>query len=109
VEMIHFSEELPKTNFSDYLSKKLNYDYTFLSKLFSETKGTTIEHFLILHKIERAKKLLSHTELTLTQIADKLHYSNVGHLSGQFKKITGLTPTFFKKLKHKKLIPLEKL
>jgi YesN/AraC family two-component response regulator len=109
VEMIHYSDEPPLLNFSDYLSEKLNYDYNYLSNLFSEVKGTTIEHFIIAHKIERAKELLIYNQLTLTEIADKLHYSNVAHLSNQFKKVTGLTPTFFKKMKHKRLIALENL
>src|SRR4029078_13467660 len=94
----------PLLNFSAYLSEKLGYDYNYLSNLFSEVKGTTIEHFIISHKIERAKELLIYDELTLTEIAEKLHYSNVAHLSNQFKKVTGLTPTFFKKMKHKRLI-----
>jgi len=109
VEMIHYSDEAPLLNFSSYLSEKLNYDYNYLSNLFSEVKGTTIEHFIIAHKIERAKELLIYNELTLTEIAEKLHYSNVSHLSNQFKKVTGLTPTFFKKMKHKRLIALENL
>jgi YesN/AraC family two-component response regulator len=109
VEMIHYSEEPPLLNFSAYLSEKLNYDYNYLSNLFSEVKGTTIEHFIIAHKIERAKELLIYNELSLTEIAEKLHYSNVAHLSNQFKKVTGLTPTFFKKMKHKRLIALENL
>lgn len=109
VEMIHYSEEPPVLNFSSYLSSKLGYDYNYLSNLFSEVKGTTIEHFIISHKIERAKELLIYNELTLTEIAEKLHYSNVAHLSNQFKKVTGLTPTFFKKMKNKRLIALENL
>lgn len=109
VEMIHYSDDLPKTNFSVFLSKKLNYEYNYLSTLFSEVKGTTIEHFIISHKIERAKELLIYNELSLTEIAFKLHYSSVAHLSNQFKKVTGLTPTFFKKMKHKRLIALDSL
>jgi AraC-like DNA-binding protein len=109
VEMIHYSDELPETNFSDYLSKKLNYDYNYISNLFSEVKGTTIEHYIITHKIERAKELLIYNQLTLTDIAFKLHYSSVAHLSMQFKNVTGLTPSFFKKMKHKRLIALENL
>jgi len=109
IEMIHYTEELPLLNFSAYLSEKLNYDYNYLSNLFSEVKGTTIEHFIIAHKIEKAKELLIYNELTLTEIAEKLHYSNVAHLSNQFKKVTGLTPTFFKKMKHKRTIALENL
>jgi len=109
IEMIHYSEDPPVLNFSAYLTEKLNYDYNYLSNLFSEVKGTTIEHFIISHKIERAKELLIYNELTLTEIAGKLHYCNVAHLSNQFKKVTGLTPTFFKKMKHKRLIALENL
>lgn len=109
VEMIHYNDEPPTLNFSAYLAEKLNYDYNYLSNLFSEVKGTTIEHFIISHKIERAKELLIYNELTLTEIAEKLHYSNVAHLSNQFKKVTGLTPTFFKKMKNKRLIALENL
>ena len=109
IEMIHYNEDPPVLNFSNYLSEKLNYDYNYLSNLFSEVKGTTIEHYIISHKIEKAKELLIYNELTLTEIAEKLHYSNVSHLSNQFKKVTGLTPTFFKKMKHKRLIALENL
>jgi AraC-like DNA-binding protein len=102
VEMVHYSDELPKTNFSIYLTEKLHYDYTYLANLFSETEGTTIEHFIILHKIERVKELIIYDELNLTEIAEKMHYSSVAHLSNQFKKVTGLTPSFFKSLKDKK-------
>jgi len=109
IEMVHYSDELPKTNFSDYLSEKMNYDYTYLANIFSETEGITIEHFIILHKIERVKELIIYNELNLTEIADKLHYSSVAHLSHQFKKVTGLTPTFFKSLKNKRRNPLENL
>jgi len=109
VEMIHYTEEPPVLNFSNYLSEKLNYDYNYLSNLFSEVKDITIEHFIIAHKIERAKELLIYDELTLTEIAEKLHYSNVAHLSTQFKKVTGLTPSFFKKMKYKRTIALENL
>ena len=109
VEMIHYSEERPKTNFSDYLSVKLNHDYTYMANLFSEVTGVTIEHYIIAHKIERVKELLMYDELNLTEISYKLNYSSVAHLSNQFKKVTGLTPTFFKHLKHKKLKTLEKV
>ena len=109
VEMIHYSDESPTHNFSAYLSEKLNYDYNYISGLFSEVKGTTIEHYIISHKIERAKELLIYNDLTLTEIAYKLHYSSVAHLSNQFKKVTGLTPSFFKKMKHKRLIAHENL
>ena len=101
VEMVHYSDELPKTNFSVFLSKKLNYDYTYLANLFSDTQGTTIEHYIIMHKIEKVKELIIYDELNLTEIAYKLHYSGVAHLSSQFKKITGLTPSYFKTLKKK--------
>jgi AraC-like DNA-binding protein len=109
VEMVHYEEELPKVNFSDYLSEKLKYSYTYLANLFSETEGTTIEHFIIVHKIERVKELIIYDELSLTEIAYKLHYSSISHLSNQFKKITGLTPSFFKSLKDKKRNNLENL
>ncbi len=102
IEMVHYADELPRTKNSDYISEKLAHDYTYLANFFSETTGTTIEQFIIHHKIERVKELLIYDELTLTQIAWKLHYSSVSHLSNQFKKITGLTPSFFKSLKNKK-------
>jgi AraC-like DNA-binding protein len=107
IEMIHYTEDEPKINFSDFLSEKLDYNYTYLSNLFTEVQGTTIEKFIISHKIERAKELIVYDELNLSEIAFKLHYSSVGHLSNQFKKITGLTPTHFRKLKKKKLVNLE--
>lgn len=107
VEMIHYADELPPIKNSDYLSEKLNYDYTYLANLFSETTGITIEHYIIAHKIERVKELLLYDELSLTEIAYKLNYSSVAHLSKQFKKVTGLTPTFFKQLKDKRRITLE--
>lgn len=107
IEMIHYSEELPKVNYSDYISEKLEYDYTYLANMFSEVKGITIQQFIIIHKIERAKELLIYDELNLTEIAYKLHYSSVAHLSNQFKKITGLTPTFYKQLKNKRKLNLE--
>ncbi|HBB91052.1 MAG: AraC family transcriptional regulator [Bacteroidetes bacterium GWF2_49_14] len=102
VEMVHYSDEPLKVNFSDFLSEKLNHDYTYLANLFSEVTGITIEHFIIAHKIERVKELLIYDELNLTQISYKLNYSSVAHLSNQFKKVTGLTPTFFKNLKVRK-------
>jgi AraC-like DNA-binding protein len=108
-EMIHYSDDIPKVNYSDYLSEKLNYDYTYLSNLFSEIKGITIQQFIINHKIERAKELLLYDELNLTEISYKLHYSSVAHLSNQFKKITGLTPSSFKQLKNRKRIPIEEI
>jgi AraC-like DNA-binding protein len=109
IEMVHYADELPKVNFSEYLSSKLNYDYTYLSNLFSETEGTTLEHFIITHKIERVKELIIYDELNITEIAWKMQYSSVAHLSNQFKKITGLTPSFFKSLKDKKRNSLENL
>jgi AraC-like DNA-binding protein len=107
VDMVHYADELPKTKNSDYISEKLNHDYTYLANLFSEATGTTIEHFIIAHKIEKVKELIIYDELNLTEIAWKLHYSSVAHLSNQFKKITGLTPSFFKSLKQKKRTTLE--
>lgn len=107
IEMIHYADEFPKVKFSNYLSEKLGYDYTYLANLFSETEGKTIEHFIILHKIERVKELILYDELNLTEIAWKLHYSSVGALSNQFKKITGLTPSFFKSLKNKRRSTLD--
>jgi len=107
VEMVHYADELPATNFSDYLSEKLNHNYTYLSNLFSEVKGITIEHYIIVHKIEKVKELILYDELNLTEIAFKMNYSSVAHLSNQFKKITGLTPSFFKKLKDKRRSALE--
>ncbi len=109
IEMIHYEDEVPKVNDSDYISEKLEYDYTYLSNTFSEVKGITIQQYIIMHKIERAKELLLYDELTLTEIAYKLHYSSVAHLSNQFKKITGLTPTYFKELKEKREKNLEDL
>jgi YesN/AraC family two-component response regulator len=107
VEMVHYSDELPATNFSDYLSEKLHHNYIYLSNLFSEVKGITIEHYIIIHKIEKVKELIIYDELNLTEIAFKLNYSSVAHLSNQFKKITGLTPSFFKQLKDKRRSALE--
>ncbi|WP_340104666.1 helix-turn-helix domain-containing protein [Rhodohalobacter sp. 8-1] len=107
IEMIHYSDEVPKVNDSDYISEKLNYDYTYLSNTFSEVKGITIQQYIIQHKIEKVKELLIYDELTLTEIAYKLHYSSVAHLSNQFKKVTGLTPTYFKELKEKRQSNLE--
>jgi len=108
-EMIHYSEELPRVNYSDYISEKLNYDYTYLSNLFSEVKGITIQQFIIIHKIEKVKELLFYNELNLTEISYKMHYSSVAHLSNQFKKVTGLTPSAYKQLKEKKRSTLEEI
>ena len=109
IEMIHYADELPKVNYSDYISEKLEYDYTYLSNIFSEVKGITIQQFIILHKIEKVKELLLYDELNLTEISYKLHYSSVAHLSNQFKKVTGLSPSFFKQLKLKRNSNLENM
>ncbi len=109
IELVHYSEEPLSVNLSVYLADKLNHDYTYLSNLFSEAQGTTIEKFFILHKIERVKELLVYDELTLTEIAFRLHYSSVSHLSTQFKKTTGLTPSYFRQLKDKRRSMLEDL
>ena len=109
IEMVHQSDEMIKVNFSDYLSEKLNHDYTYMANLFSEVQGTTIEQFMISHKIERIKELIIYDELNITEIAWKMNYSSVAHLSNQFKKMTGLSPTQFKQLKDKKRNPLEEI
>jgi len=107
IEMVHYYDDLPKIKNSEHISQKLGHNYTYLANLFSEATGTTIEHFMIKHKIEKVKELLLYDELTLTQISYRLKYSSVAHLSNQFKKETGLTPSFFKKLKDKKRNNLE--
>jgi AraC-like DNA-binding protein len=107
IELVHYSEEPLTINFSTFLSQKLNYDYTYLANLFSEVQGITIEKFIISHKIERVKELLVYNELNLTEIAYRMHYSSVAHLSSQFKKVTGLTPTHFKQLGEKRRSMLE--
>jgi len=109
IEMVHYSDEMPKIKTSIYISEKLNHDYTYLANLFSEATGTTIEHYIISHKIERVKELLLYDILNLTEISYKLNYSSVAHLSNQFKKVTGLTPSFFKQLKDKRRNTLETL
>lgn len=108
-QMIQDTDNLLKVNHSDYLSAELGYDYTYLSNIFSEVRGITIQQFIILHKIERAKEFLMYDELTLTEISYQLQYSSVAHLSNQFKKVTGLTPTEFKQLKGNSRIPIEEL
>lgn len=108
-ELIHYSDEIPKPNYSDHISEALNYDYTYLSNIFSEVKGMTIQQYIIIHKIERVKELLLYDELSLTEISHKLHYSSVAHLSTQFKKNTGLSPSFFKQLKKKRRDNLENM
>lgn len=109
IQMVHHSDEIIKVNFSDYLSEKLNHDYTYLANLFSEVQGTTIEQFIISHKVERIKELIIYGELNITEIAWKMNYSSVAHLSNQFKKVTGLSPTHFKQLKDKRRSPLEEI
>lgn len=109
IEMIHYSDELPKVNYSDYISEKLKFDYTYLSNIFSEVKGITIQQFIINHKIERVKELLIYDEMNLTEISYKMHYSSVAHLSNQFKKVTGLSPSHFKQMKEKKRNPIEEI
>jgi len=107
IEMIHYSDELPKVNYSDYISEKLGYNYTYLANTFSEVRGVTIQQFIILHKIERIKELILYDELNLTEISYKLNYSSPAHLSNQFKKVTGMTPSFYRKLKLKRNKNLE--
>lgn len=109
IEMVHHSDEVLKINFSNYLHEKLNHDYTYLSNLFSEVQGTTIEHYIISHKIERIKELIIYGELNVTEIAWKMGYSSVAHLSSQFKKVTGLSPSHFKQMKNKKRSPIEEI
>lgn len=109
IEMVHYADEFPKVNFSTYLSEKLGYDYTYLSNLFREVKGTTIQEFIILHKIEKAKELIMYNEMSIADIAYTLNYSSAAHFSTQFKKVTGLTPSFFKKLKKQRETDLEDL
>jgi len=107
VEMIHYSDELPMIKFSAYISTKLEHNYTYLNNIFSENKGVSISHFIIQHKIEKIKELLTYNELNVTEIADKMQYKSVQHLTKQFKKLTGLTPTHFKKIQTEKRICLE--
>jgi len=109
VDYVYHTEEKLITNFSDYLSKKLNYNYTYLANLFSEVEASTIEQYVIAMKIERIKELIMFDDMTLTEISYKLHYSSVAHLSAQFKKVTGLTPTHFKRLKNKRRIAIQNL
>jgi AraC-like DNA-binding protein len=107
IEMVHHTNDLLKVNFSDFLSDKLHQDYKYLSKLFSEVQGTTIEHFMIAHKIERIKELIIYDEMNITEIAFIMNYSSVGHLSNQFKKATGLSPFHYKQMKDKRRTPIE--
>jgi AraC-like DNA-binding protein len=109
IKMIHYSEDQIKTTFSVYLSEKTNLNYTYLSNVFSTENGITIQQFIIIHKIERIKELLKYGEMNLSEISYKMHYSSIGHLSNQFKKITGLSPTQYIQLGIMKRIPLEDL
>ena len=109
IEMVHYADELPLVNYSDYISQKLNHDYTYLSNIFSAVKGITIQQFIIIHKIEKVKELLLYDEINLTEIAYKLNYSSVAHLSNQFKKVTGLSASQFKLLKDKRRSPIEEI
>jgi AraC-like DNA-binding protein len=109
IEMVHYSDELPRIKYSEYISEKLQLDYTYLSNIFSEVKGTSIQQFIILHKIERVKELILYDELNLSEIAYKLNYSSIAHLSYQFKKVTGLTPTYFKQMKLQRKKNLENI
>lgn len=109
IEMVHHSDGESNVNFSDFLSEKLDHNYTYLANLFSEVQGTTIEQFMIAHKVERIKELIIYDELNITEIAWKMNYSSVAHLSNQFKKMTGLTPSHFKQLKDKKRTPIEEI
>jgi len=104
IEMVHYTDEPLTINFSEFLSLKLLHDYTYLANLFSEVQGITIEKFIIIHKIDRIKELLAYDQLNLTKISYLMNYSSVAHLSTQFKKVTGLTPTQFKKLVEKKIL-----
>lgn len=107
VTLVHHNRQDLKVNYSEYIESQLNRDYSYLSTLFSEVEGTTIEKYIIHQKIEKVKELLVYDELTLSEIADKLGYSNVAYLSSQFKKVTGLTPTHFKQVKESKRKPLD--
>jgi AraC-like DNA-binding protein len=109
IKAIHQPKGKIKINFSSYLAEKIGKEYSSLSSLFSEVEGTTIEQYIIHQKIERAKELLVYNEFTLSEIADQLNYSSVAHLSNQFKKVTGLTPSHFKNLRHNTRKPLDKV
>lgn len=109
VYLVHHSDEALSTNLSTWLADKLHYDYTYLSNLFSEVEGTTIEKYYIAQRIEKVKELLVYDELSLSQIADQLGYSSTAYLSTQFKKVTGLTPTFYKSVKENKRRKIDEL
>lgn len=109
ISQIHHSKDIPKVNYSTLISEKLGKEYSYLSNMFSEVEGITLEQFIILHKIEKVKELLVYDELTLSQIADELGYSSVAHLSGQFKKVSGFTPSYFKSIKKSKRVSIDKV
>ncbi|MFT3993556.1 MAG: AraC family transcriptional regulator [Dysgonomonas sp.] len=109
IELVHFNDNNLKVNLSNYISDKVHHDYKYISNLFSEIEGITIEKYFIAQKIERVKELLVYGELTINEIAFKLNYSSVAHLSAQFKKITGLTPSHFKQIKENKRKPLDEV
>jgi AraC-like DNA-binding protein len=109
VELVHSSNNELKTNLSEFLSSRLHHDYNYISNLFSEVEGTTIEKYFIAQKIERVKELLVYDELSLSEIAYRLNYSSVAYLSNQFKKVTGLTPSHFKNIKGNKRLPLDEV
>jgi len=109
IDMVHHSDKTLKVNFSDYLSTNLNLNYTYMANVFSIAQGISIEQYIISHKIERIKEFLLYDELNITEIAYQMNYSSVAHLSGQFKKYTGLTPSNFKKMKLKRKDPIEKI
>lgn len=109
IDLVHQKENLLKTNLSDYLAEQLHQDYNYMAGLFSEVEGITIEKYYIAQRIERVKELLVYDELTLSEIAFRMHYSSVAHLSNQFKKVTGLTPSFFRNIGLEKRKPLDKV
>ena len=109
IDLVHHQDSDVKTNLSDVLSDKLHHDYNYLSNLFSEVEGTTIEKYFIAQKVEKVKELLVYDELSLSEIANRLNYSGVAYLSNQFKKVTGLTPSHFKQIKEDKRKPLDKV
>ena len=109
IDLVHHQDNNTKTNLSDVLSSQLHHDYNYLSNLFSEVEGTTIEKYFIAQKIEKVKELLVYDELSLSEIAFRLNYSSVAYLSNQFKKVTGLTPSYFKRIREDKRKPVDKV
>ena len=108
-EMIHHHDELPKINYSDFISERIHHNYAYLSNIFLQVKGVTIQQFIITHKVERIKELISYGELNMTEIAWKMNYSSVAHLSNQFKKITGFSPSHFKQSQDTQRSPIEEI